>query len=481
MLDDGMESSGQVNSGDVPLGGGKGKVLLGKVVNDNTLKRKKKKNRNKGNEPSEAVEIEPKGEDSIEVCVGEGSSSAELKKKKKKGHIVKTENDNRDSELLCNTERTGNEDKQSENITNDSFCAPSSDSQTKKKKKKKKIVNANEDDAPESVDSGCVVDSSVESLETDWDQVGSVLKVEHQFMSRLLAWVPRPTEIDPDDVLAPTVTSDKKRKAVHFEEDDEEEDGKKWKKKKKAGEVAKEAKFKKQLREGHELVQNYEVLRNRWIEKLESLRVNRKKVPKNASEKREEMKLKKKLKKLEDRRKQKLKKVQRKEVEHTDGSKEAQGGKPKKPIYTNDGQLVFSKFDFSTSSKDKEGKKKKQDLNKLLSQALKEKEKVKQLVNEGDIGKANELKEKKAWKGALMRAQGEKVKDDPELLKKSLKKKEGKKKQSQKKWEERLANEEKKKSDLSQKKQTNVKARKSEKLKKKMKKMKKKGHIVPGF
>lgn len=48
-------------------------------------------------------------------------------------------------------------------------------------------------------------------------------------------------------------------------------------------------------------------------------------------------------------------------------------------------------------------------------------EKIKNIA-EVDSEKAKELKEKIAWKNILQKAEGEKVKDDPTLLKKSIKK-----------------------------------------------------------
>lgn len=48
--------------------------------------------------------------------------------------------------------------------------------------------------------------------------------------------------------------------------------------------------------------------------------------------------------------------------------------------------------------------------------------------------KAKELHEKESWSKAIKRAEGEKVKDDPKLLKKTIKKKLIKKKRSEKIW-----------------------------------------------
>lgn len=48
--------------------------------------------------------------------------------------------------------------------------------------------------------------------------------------------------------------------------------------------------------------------------------------------------------------------------------------------------------------------------------------------------KAVEIHEKESWSKALKKAEGEKIKDDPKLLKKTIKKKIMKKKKSEKVW-----------------------------------------------
>jgi len=55
----------------------------------------------------------------------------------------------------------------------------------------------------------------------------------------------------------------------------------------------------------------------------------------------------------------------------------------------------------------------------------------------GKSEKAQAIEESTAWKTALDRSTGVKVKDDPSLLKRSIKKMERKKKLSKKKWEDR--------------------------------------------
>lgn len=61
------------------------------------------------------------------------------------------------------------------------------------------------------------------------------------------------------------------------------------------------------------------------------------------------------------------------------------------------------------------------DPKKILENLKQQEEKIKQLEEKED-GKAKIVKEKIAWKNVLQKAEGQKVKDDPMLLKKSIKK-----------------------------------------------------------
>lgn len=61
------------------------------------------------------------------------------------------------------------------------------------------------------------------------------------------------------------------------------------------------------------------------------------------------------------------------------------------------------------------------DPKKILDNLKQQQEKIRQL-EETENDKAKEIKEKVAWKTVLQKAEGQKVKDDPILLKKSIKK-----------------------------------------------------------
>ncbi|KAF7997183.1 hypothetical protein HCN44_005460 [Aphidius gifuensis] len=152
-----------------------------------------------------------------------------------------------------------------------------------------------------------------------------------------------------------------------------------------------------------------------------------------------------------------------------------------KPVFNSEGHMVFSKFDFSEIGTKKKQQKNGKDPKKALEALQEKKEKIKSLVAAGETEKAQVLKEKDAWKSVLAKSSGEKVKDDTELLKKSIKREEQKKKGSAKKWENRLNATEKAIQERQQKRQDNIMKRKKDKKTNKLKKSAKKGRIIPGF
>lgn len=76
-----------------------------------------------------------------------------------------------------------------------------------------------------------------------------------------------------------------------------------------------------------------------------------------------------------------------------------------------------------------------------------------------DPEKANALKEKDTWRKALQLAQGEKVKDDVKLLKKTIKREETFKKKSAKEWGERKSTVSKGKDQKQKRREENLKSR----------------------
>lgn len=152
-----------------------------------------------------------------------------------------------------------------------------------------------------------------------------------------------------------------------------------------------------------------------------------------------------------------------------------------KPVFNSEGKMVFSKFDFSEIGTKKKPPRNEKDPRKILQQLQEKKEKIKELEHIGDKEKAVEMKEKEAWKSALARASGEKVKDDPALLKKTIKKKEQLKRRSGKKWEARLQGVQKAMKERQDKRQENILKRKKDKKLNKLKKSSKKGRVIPGL
>ena len=159
----------------------------------------------------------------------------------------------------------------------------------------------------------------------------------------------------------------------------------------------------------------------------------------------------------------------------------------KKPsVVREDGKIVFSKFDFTTPSEpdDKVDKHKKIDYKKLLAKAEAKERSLKEL-QEKDAKRSKELEEQLSWKRAISKARGDKVKDDPSLLKKTLKRKEKLKRSSKKKWEARKGQELRRMEQKQETRQRHIKERQEAKKAKKMgiksKKAKVKKTRNPGF
>ncbi|CAK9812835.1 Surfeit locus protein 6 homolog [Anthophora quadrimaculata] len=150
-----------------------------------------------------------------------------------------------------------------------------------------------------------------------------------------------------------------------------------------------------------------------------------------------------------------------------------------KPVFNSEGKMVFSKFDFSEIGTKKKPPKK--DPKRILLEIKQKKEKLREMEQSGEVEKAQNFKEKDAWKSVLAKASGEKVKNDPDLLKRTIKRKEQKKKHSAKKWESRLENVQKGIRERQKKRQDNIMAKKKEKKLTKLKRAAKKGRVVAGF
>lgn len=151
-----------------------------------------------------------------------------------------------------------------------------------------------------------------------------------------------------------------------------------------------------------------------------------------------------------------------------------------KPIYNKDKKMNYSKFELEETENKNKSRHPGKNYKKLLQKTLKVKEEMEALQKENPE-KAFIKREKLGWRKAIDKSEGKKIKDDPQLLKKSIKKRNQMKKQSQKKWEERKELVKKFQQKKQQKRKDNIKARKQEKINKKIKRAKKKGRILPEF
>jgi hypothetical protein len=141
-----------------------------------------------------------------------------------------------------------------------------------------------------------------------------------------------------------------------------------------------------------------------------------------------------------------------------------------------DGQQLESTLSRFQESKKRKGK---SDAKTALDAAQKKQARINGL----DETKRKDIEEKDLWLAAKKRAQGEKVFDDVNLLKKTLKRQEKQKSKSKQEWKERLTNVQEGKEKKQKKREENLKKRRDEKGQKGKKKVKKPGKKVkrPGF
>jgi hypothetical protein len=219
-----------------------------------------------------------------------------------------------------------------------------------------------------------------------------------------------------------------------------------------------------------------DVLRESLHKKLEELKAKRTK-PGAIADSIEKKRLKRKLSKQKLRQRRKAEKQKAGDL-----VKSAVEGKAKKslvktkPIFNSEGKMVFSKFDFSDGTRRKDSQKADVPTGKnykaLLEQAKKKQEKL-AVLEKTDIALAKELSHKELWKAALSKAEGVKVRDNPELLKKALKKKQKQKEQSHRKWAAREENLSRQMKDRQDKRTKNIMKKKESRISKKMKRSKK--------
>ncbi|XP_077969128.1 surfeit locus protein 6 homolog [Styela clava] len=149
-----------------------------------------------------------------------------------------------------------------------------------------------------------------------------------------------------------------------------------------------------------------------------------------------------------------------------------------------DGRAVFNKFEFGDTGNSKKSKRNEHSAKKLttlLAKVESKKEKLENLIS-SNPEEAETVMKKDTWDKALAKASGTKVKDDPELLKKSIKKEKSIKRQHAKKWKERDQSVQEKMQKKQDRRKRNIQARKDQSKNKKVsKRMKKFSKSVPGF
>jgi len=223
-------------------------------------------------------------------------------------------------------------------------------------------------------------------------------------------------------------------------------------------------------------------LQQRYVDKMSDLKGNRADGRKNKKGKLSKVE-KKKMMREAKKKLGKAGKLHLNQLSEDKKGKVGKGNKQKSKVFNEQGKMVFSKFDFTAS--DGSNKEKKQpglDAKSALARLEAQKETARSLAAKGKTERVKKLGEKTAWKAALDKAEGVKVKDDAGLLKKSIKRLDQRKKSTKKKWAAREESVDKRKAAVQHKRTENIKRRKDDVKAGKAKKMAKKGRAkVPGF
>ncbi|TPX44542.1 hypothetical protein SeMB42_g04292 [Synchytrium endobioticum] len=167
------------------------------------------------------------------------------------------------------------------------------------------------------------------------------------------------------------------------------------------------------------------------------------------------------LKKKEERKKAHKEVKGRTTASMDDGDRPLKDGPSSDKQSTNDvapslsfGKIQYGNDDNATS------KKRKSDTLGLLKAAEAKKRRLEELQVK-NAPKAATIMEKQAWSQLERKAEGDKLKDDPKLLKKTLKREQKRKEKSANEWEERNAQVQKSMDDRQKKRAENIAARKS--------------------
>ncbi|XP_060064292.1 surfeit locus protein 6 homolog [Ylistrum balloti] len=347
----------------------------------------------------------------------------------------------------------------------------------------------------------------MEAMASDTHDEHSSIKMDLSFFKAQLATIDRSVfstdsmdleESDSSDEYQMTQTSKKQERNQKFKklssqkqqepEQENEEPGSKLKEKQKHknSKMSKQRKIKTDARLVNVITPRQEELQQKLRARIEELQGKR---GLSVDEQKEKKKLKRKESLLKNKLRKKFEKQNKnkgnlavKQEEVVNGVVGSPKSKPAKPVYNKEGKLVFSKFDFTEAAGKDRGKSNLlgKDYKRLLEKIEKRQERVDK-VKEKDAEKGKDMETKMAWESAMYRTQGQKVKDDPALVKKSMKRKEKMKKQKQKQWSQREEQVKKRMDAKIEKRTQNIQERKQQKKDKKLKRAKKKGRLVAGF
>ena len=122
---------------------------------------------------------------------------------------------------------------------------------------------------------------------------------------------------------------------------------------------------------------------------------------------------------------------------------------------SDDPKFSFNRFEFSDSG---QPERRKNNYRALVAKAEAKQKKLQELLEE-DKERGEGAREKEGWSRAVRMARGEKVRDDPTLLRKTVKRLEKKKKSHVKKWKERARVEQERQEATQRKRQQNIRER----------------------
>ena len=274
------------------------------------------------------------------------------------------------------------------------------------------------------------------------------------------------------------------------EEEEEEEEGANGEKKKESnwGSMFKDMVIDASTPTKEEKSERLEALRKRLEKKIQDSREKRKasehekkvKDAKDWREQREKMKLE---KKEREKRMKKIVDAKKRETMRNNSNEKKKGDE----TAANRGEDGYPKMNLAFGNVDVDevpssrlnGKKKKETKRDLLSKAL---QREKDLADAGgdQTKEGKRVAEKHAWEASLKRARGEKVLDDPKLLRKSVKREEKKKQKNKEKWNERTKTVQDEQNAKKKKRKENIKAKADEKIEKNIDRREKKRNR-PGF